>query len=384
VNNLKGTIYKRGKKYSIIVDIGKDANGKRIQKWFSGYTSKKEAEKALVKIINDLEENTFITPDKITLGEFLTNWLDTYVKTNLEKTTSYGYENNIINHIIPYIGNIKLQKLQPMNIDNLYYQLLKDGRVDGKGGLSPKSIRYVHRNLREALHYAYKLQIISKNPADLVDPPKVKEFEASFLEEHEVINMLDKLKTEQDLFLIVLLAVGLGLRRGEVLALKWKNIYFDEEILEVKETLNRVKGKLYFGEPKTKNSKRAISIPKSILKVLKSHKKSQDILKLKIGNNYNRLDLVNCKTDGNPITPDSINSKFKRRLIKFGLPKIRFHDLRHTNASLMLKYGVPAKVASGRLGHANIQITMDLYSHIVRDIDFEAAAKINKGLFENF
>lgn len=152
---MKGTIYKRGKNYSVIIELGRDSNGKRVQKWFSGYSTKAEAEKAMIDILNKLENNEFVEPNKITLGKYLENWLENYVKINLAPTTYEGYSTNIRRHINPYIGNINLQKVQPIHIDNLYGILRRKGRVDGKGGLSGKSVLYVHRNLREALQEAY-------------------------------------------------------------------------------------------------------------------------------------------------------------------------------------------------------------------------------------
>jgi len=378
---LRGTVIKRSSKWSIVVDIGRDAKGKRKQKWYSGFNTKKEAEKKLAEVIHQLETNTFISPDKLTLGEFLKQWLSDYVELNLTPSTIAGYKVNIEKHIIPAIGSIPLQKLQPAQVQKFYNEKLKNGRLDGKGGLSAKSVIYIHRNLREALSYAVKQQLIMRNVADMVELPKQKKFQATFLDEVEAQELLETFKGTY-CYIPVLLGVGLGLRRGEALGLQWKDIDFDNRTIHINRSLIPTKEGLLFHDPKTEGSKRIIVAPETILNELKEVKELQEKNQALLEEAYNELGLVTCYDDGSPINPAAFSHSFARHLERKGLQHIRFHDLRHTNATLMLKQNVPAKVASERLGHSTIGITLDLYSHVLKEMQEEAAKKIEELVFK--
>ncbi|MEN8905840.1 MAG: tyrosine-type recombinase/integrase [Clostridiales bacterium] len=378
---MRGYIYKKVKKYYVIIDIGKDLTGKRIRKWFSGFNTKQEAEKGLTKLLYEMDTNTFIDPSKMTVEEFLESWLEDYVDVNLSNNTIAGYRVNVRNHIIPYIGNIKLQKLQPITIQHLYKKLLKEGRSDGKGGLSAKSVVYVHRNLRKALNQAYKLQLIYKNPADCVEPPRVKHYEAKFLNENQSIRLLNAFEGS-DIYVPVLLAVSLGLRRCEVLGIRWRDIDIDNKKLSVNKLLEKEDNQIILADVKTRKSKRTLSIPQSVVDVVKWHKKIQEHNKNLLDNSYIDLDLINCRNDGNPMSTSTFNKKFTRILKRNNLEHMRFHDLRHTNASLMLKYKIPAKVAADNLGHSKIGVTMDIYSHIFNESHEEVANAFEENLFK--
>jgi len=379
---LRGTLIKRGTMWSFVVDLGRDNKGKRKQKWYSGFKTKKEAEKKLAEVIYQIETNTFINPDKLTLGEYLKRWVSDYVELNLAPSTVAGYKVNIEKHIIPSIGNVPIQKLQPAHIQKFYNEKLKNGRLDGKGGLSAKSVIYIHRNLREALTYAVKQQILIRNVADMVELPKIKKFQAKYLNEDEVQKLLEVFKGTY-CYIPVMLAVGLGLRRGEALGLQWKDIDFDNNTIHINRSLIPTKQGLPFHDPKTEGSKRIIVASETIMSELRKVKENQEQNKELLEEAYNELDLVTCYDDGSPINPVALGHSFARTLKRNKLPHIRFHDLRHTNATLMLKQNVPAKVASERLGHSTIEITLDLYSHVLKEMQEEAASKIEELLFKN-
>lgn len=228
-------------------------------KWFSGYNTKKEAEKALVSIINDLNNNTYVDTSKIRVDEYLNNWIKIYGEMNLEKTTLKGYRIYIEKYIIPRIGNIELQKLKPFHIQNMYSDLLNNGRTQREGGLSNKTVLQAHRILRKALKQAYKMQMISINIADLVEPPRKKTFVASYLKDDEIQPFLIAFKNT-DLYLAVLLAIGLGLRRGEILGLRWDDIDFNNNTVSINQTLVRANKENVFSSPKTDKSRRTIVI----------------------------------------------------------------------------------------------------------------------------
>lgn len=342
---------------------------------------KKEAEKALIKILSQLEDNSFIDPSKITVKEYLLNWLETYVDTNLAKTTARGYRVNVEKHVIPEFGNMLLSKLQPIHIQALYNKKLKEGRVDGKGGLSAKSVIYIHRVLRKALSQAVKLQILSKNPADFVDIPKNKSYEVKILKEDEIQSLLNAFKNT-DIFIPVALAISTGLRRGEALALRWSDIDFENKTLSISQNIVPLKRGYIFTTTKSEKSRRTILITDNIIKLLEQQKELQEKNKKLLGEIYKDNDLVSCYPDGAPFNPSSFSHMFAKVLKKNNLSHIRFHDLRHLNATLMLKSNIPPKIASARLGHSSIGITLDLYSHVINEMQEDAANKLDNIIFK--
>lgn len=377
---MKGSIIKRGQKYAVVVDIGRDENGKRKQKWFHGFDKKKDAQTYLNKILNQIETNTFIVPDKLTVSEFIQEWFREIVQPNLKDTTIDGYRYFIDGHIIPGIGAINLQKLQPINIQQFYTKELESGRLDGKGGLSPKSVLNIHRILKKSLNYALKVQMISRNVAEFVEVPKQKKYNAAFLNEQQVKEMLEALK-DSNAYIPALLGVSLGLRRGEVFGLRWMDINFNNSTISIKQTLVNTRNGLQFQSPKSETSNRVIIAPQKVVEELKLYKEKQNTIKDIMGEAYEDNDLVNCYGNGKAINPSTFSKTFYDELQKRKLPHIRFHDLRHTNATIMLKHNIPAKVASERLGHSTIGITLDLYSHVLKEMQQEAANKINDALF---
>lgn len=372
---------KSGHTWQVIIDVGVDSKGKRKRIFKSVKGNKKEAEKLLTKLLNEMDTGMYIEESKITLKDYLKDWLKTYVEVNLSPTTLDGYRYNIELHIIPYIGDIPLQQLKPMHIQKLYQTLLKEGRRDGKGGLSAKSVRYVHRNLREALEHALKMEMINRNVADLVTLPKVKAYQVSVYDEDEVLTLLEKARGT-DLEVPITLAVILGLRRGEMLGLKWADVDFKNHIFVIRNNLVDTSQGLILKSPKSQKGSRIIDIPETLAQLLKRHKKSQLKNKLQLGGHYQDNDLVCCSNDGSFIPPKYFSQKFSRFLVRNDLKKIRLHDLRHTNATLMLKYGVPAKLASQRLGHSSVGITLDLYSHVIGDMQQEVSDKIEAGILQ--
>lgn len=373
---MRGHFYQQKKGWGFTIDIGKDEKGKRLQKRYSGFKTKKEAEKACANAITELEKGTFVTPKDFTVASYLRDWLAIY-KQNIAPNTYNGYRVNIENHIIPIIGHIKLQELQPLHVERMYVQLLiKEDDTDSIGTLSASSIRYVHATLRKALNDAYKKQYVVRNVTEMVTVPRGKTFKAKFLEQEQVTLLLNALKGTQ-IFLPTLLAVGLGLRRGEVLGLQWKDIDLKTGFLTVNRSLTPVRGGYKLGDTKTEDSNKPLAIPKSLLINLKQTKLTHIENKLYFGQAYQDLDFVCENPDGSPLSPHTWQHAFKRALEKASLPDLRLHDLRHTNASLMLKNGVNMKVVSERLRHSKIGITMDIYTHIDTEQQKDAAQKID-------
>ena len=373
---MRGHIRKRGTSYSIIVDIGRDPKtGKRQQKWFSGYKTKKEAEKALSGIIHELEQNTFVVPSETTVPEYLLYWLEQR-RSNLSPTTISGYKTIIDKHLTSAFNSIKLKDLKPLTIHHYYNTKLES--------LSARTVLHHHRMLRKAMEDAKNWQLINNNPVDNVEAPKAKKFKSQVLNPQE-IQLLFKALEGHRLEVPVSLMLFLGLRRGELLGLNWEDINYADGTITVQRNL--VRGgdygtELILKDPKTQESSRTIPLSSNIIAMLRRHELSQKETKLRLGPLYTATDFVFTKEDGLPWNPATFSRAFKDFLVANNLKQVRVHDLRHTNATLMLMSNIPAKVASERLGHSNISITLDLYSHVLKDMQQETTDKIDSILFD--
>ncbi len=359
---------KQGISWQLILDKGEDGTGKRLRDYYT-LPSKKEATALLNEKLAEYNKGTYIESSQMTVKECIDEWLRVYAYPRLAVNTVRGYEVNFNHHTIPYIGNIRVQKLSPAMIQSMY-DTLKDK------GLSPRSIKYVHTTLHEVLKYAYKMQIIPRNPTEFVSVPKQQKYEAQVYDREEVGKLLEAVKGTR-LDIPVRLAVGLGLRRGELLALQWEDIDFKENTAYIHRNLTCTQNQYLFGEPKTKSGIRLLSVPLSLMEALRQHKVRQMENKLLYGKEYQENHLICCRRDGRPIHTATFSQEFNRFLKQHELKHIRLHDLRHTNATLMLQMGIPAKVASERLGHANISITLDTYTHAVKELNQEAAEKLD-------
>ncbi len=377
---IRKRVSKKGVTWQIVVEAGYDEQGNRKQIFKSVKGTKKEAEKIMAKIIQDINGNRYVSDNKLTVAQFLRDWIKVHVEPQLSPTSVDGYKVNIEKHIIPMIGTIVLQQLKHTDIHGMYQKLLSDGRLDGKGGLSPRTIKYIHRNLSTALGYAVKMRLINDNPVKFVVSPKVKAYRSEIYDEAEIVTMLDKARGT-DMEIPLAIAVTLGLRRGELLALRWQDVNFEGLNVTIRNNLVKTSQGSIFKDLKTESSYRSIDIPLGLLKLLKEHKSRQEIAKQTLGGCYKDDGLICCNQDGALIPPCYFTRKFIKFLKKHGLKIIRLHDLRHTNATLMLKYGIPAKIASKRLGHSSVGITLDLYSHVVGDMQREVADKIDEGVF---
>ena len=379
--HLRKRQYKSGTTWQITIELGMDENGERQRMFKSTYGTKKEAEKEMQQMLNDLDGGTFIEDTKITVASYLRNWIKIYVVPNLAPTTIDGYRSNIENYIIPKIGTILLQKLAPIHLQDMYLKLSQNGRLDGKGGLSPTTIRAIHRTLGKALDQALRMEQIKRNVSILVTIPKLTPYKAEIYDENELINLLNIAKGT-DMEVPITLGATLGLRRGEILGLQWSDINFKECKMTINHNLVSTMAGAVFTTPKTSKSCRTLELSAGMITILKKHSLAQKENRLKLGSAYCDKDLVCCYPDGNFYVPKNFSKKFAWFLKSKGLKHIRLHDLRHSNATLMLTYGIPAKVASERLGHASIGITLDLYSHVTNAMQKDVADKIEHGIFD--
>lgn len=370
--SMKGSIVKRNDNYAIVIYLGRDSFGKKKQRWFSGYKTKNDAEKALPRLLVKLEDGDLIDNNNYTISSFAKEWLDNKIKScDLSKTTIDGYENIVNNHIIPTIGSLSLQDVKPINIQK--YINLKSEK------LSRKTLNNHRRILKSMFIYAEDMELIYKNPMRKITIPRAGTEESTSYSLEESTLLLEKIQSKDSLKVPVTLAMLLGLRRGECLGLKWDDINFDSKKIHIRNNLQKVKGEIYLTTPKTKKSIRTLSAPQILMDYLVSIKKWQLEMTLRSCGtwiNKDNLVCVNLKTGG-PMTPNVVSDTFTRYLSKNNFRKIRFHDLRHTNATIMIALGTNSKVAMQRLGHSNISITLGLYSHVLEDMDIEVADKFN-------
>ncbi|PTM59270.1 site-specific integrase [Desmospora activa] len=371
---MKGYFRKRGKTWSFTLDIGKDAQSKRKQKTKGGFKTKKDAERACNELINQINRGEYFEPTQATLKEFLHEWLESSAKPSLRPGTLDTHQIVIGKHIIPELGNIKLTNLTPVHIQKFYSNKLA-------ADLSAEYVRYMHSILRNSLGQAVKWQMISKNPAELVTPPKITGKEKTTWTIEEANQFLRYVaENDERFFISYLLAIHTGMRQGEILGLRWKDCDLDNNRLSVIQTLCRTSKGLIFQEPKTKGSKRVIALTDEIVATLKKYKATQNRHKLLLGTAYEDHDLLVCTLEGKPIHPRNLQRHFHRMIQQAEVPKIRFHDLRHTHASIMLQLGEHPKIVSERLGHSRTSITLDIYSHVIPNLQAEAAKKFGDAM----
>ncbi|WP_339803294.1 site-specific integrase [Paenibacillus sp. FSL R5-0744] len=371
---MRGCVSKRGNKWCYVVEYGRHPEtGKRRQKSKSGFETMVEAEKALTKALHELNTDTFIEPTKDDVATFFTSWL-AQKQMNVRPGTYKTYRWLVNYHIIPQLGQYKMVNLSPQHLVSMYDRL-----QNGERKLSPQTINHVHKVLHDALKMAVQWGQLTRNVSDLVKPPKLPRAETKVWTENELVKFLEFTKNSR-YYIIFLLAATTGMRRGEVLGVKWDDIDLKAGKLTVRRSYTRGLVGHIFQEPKTRAGIRSIVLPQQTIDALKQHRLllEGDIrTSEKKGTEYNNHGLVVQTKNGFPVNPYYLESRWLDLLRKSGLPKIRLHDLRHTHASLLLKAGVHPKVVSERLGHSSITITLDRYSHLFPTMQQEAAEKLD-------
>lgn len=375
--------------------MGKRANGEgsitkyKDGRWCGRYTihtpngpkrkavygrTKAEVRVKLTKAMAEADDGLTFDAGNRTVKEYLERWLEDSAKGNIGQRTFANYRAQVSQHIIPALGTTKLKTLAPAHIQALYRQKLD-------AGLSPASVRYVHAVLHRALKQAVRWGLVPRNAAETVDLPKVARKEANALSPEEAKRFLEAAYGDRFEALYVL-AITCGLRQGELLGLGWGDIDLEKGALRVARQLQRMRDGSGLAFLPTKNSKgRTVRLGPKAAEVLEKHRERQAKEKLVLGASYQDHTLVFATTVGTPVDAQNlVNRSFKPLLKGAGLPNIRFHDLRHTCATLMLSQGVNPKVAQERLGHTDIAVTMNTYSHVLSDMQEEAAAAIEDAL----
>jgi len=282
-------------------------------------------------------------------------------------------------HLAPALGHHQLARLSPVHIQAYYSQALVSGRRHGEGGLSARTVLHHHRVLREALQQAVRWQLLARNPADAVEPPRPERREMKALDADDTRRLLAAAEDSR-LYTPILLAVTTGMRRGEILGLLWQDVDLNAATATVCRSLQQVRGKVSFKQPKTARSRRLVTLPALAVDALIRHKARQAEIRLQLGPAYDDHGLVVANPDGMPMSPGAFTHAFILLAKKAGRPRLRFHDLRHGHASQLGRLNVPVKVISERLGHSSVAITLDLYSHVLPGMQEDAARKIDAAL----
>lgn len=288
-------------------------------------------------------------------------------------STAGHYRRIVRKVLIPALGTVELTALRPQAIQALYGRLLRQGRHDGTGGLSAKTVLRYHQVLHAALHHAVRWQLLARNPADAVQPPRAERRELLTLTPAAVSTLLAA-ADETPIGTLARVAVMTGMRRGELLGLRWRDVDPTAGLANIQQTALRLSGQGWvFRQPKTRLSRRSVALSPVTVRLLSAHRKAQLEARMLAGSAWQDLDLVFTSALGTPLEPGTIARTWARVLATAGVGHVRWHDLRHAHATLMLSAGVHPKVVSERLGHASVGITLDTYSHVLPGLQATAA-----------
>jgi integrase len=370
--------------YTITYDEGRNPKtGKRQQRTVTVRGTKKEAEQEARRILHTLETGTYVKSHNMTTGEWLAQWIKTLQVTKaITEGSLLDYKVVVIPYLIPALGPIPLSRLQPRHLSEYYTRALGQGRIDGKGGLSRITVIFHHQILSRALSDAVNNGLLIRNIAPLANKPRAEPKQIQVMDDTDIPKFIKAAAdTPYSAFFITLLFTGL--RRGELVPLKRRNLDLLGAELRVVETARRVADKIIIKEPKSPSGQRRVSLLPSNVGVLRDYLKQQDDQRVRLGMLPTGDDLVFSGPDGRMWDPGRMTRGFTKILKRAGLPHIRLHDLRHTHATMMLKMGIHPKIVSERLGHSKINITIDRYSHVVAGLQEAVTKKLDHFITQN-
>lgn len=378
-------VYKRGSKWVFVIDEPRDPKepGKRKQRWYSGYPTRKEAQAARLEVLSRIKDSIYVRPSRQTFGEYLEDWLHG-IRLTVRTSTWQSYDTNLRVHVIPALGSYRLQAVTPALLNKLYADLLIEGKRSQKPdetpkGLSSRTVRYIHMIVRKALQDAVRGYELARNPADAATPPSPSRSKAPEMKTWSVDELRAFLNHVRDdrLYALWLLLAMTGMRRGEALGLRWEDVDFARSRVAIRRALVLNRYKLEWSEPKTARSRRLIWLDEGTVEALLTHRRLQSDERALFGPAYQENEnAVFCREDGELLNPDRVSKMFGLHVAESAVQPIRLHDLRHTHATLALQAGINPKVVSERLGHASAAFTLDVYSHAVPGMQEEAAAQV--------
>jgi len=370
----RGSVFRKGGGWGFRVDAGFHADsGKRRQVLRQGFATKRAAEAALAEMVGDATRGTAVSTSTLKLGVYLDEWFAT-AKQSLRATTAHGYQQSIV-RLQRQLGPYRMQALTPMQVQRCYTELLESGSRTG-GPLSAATVHKAHEVLRRALGDAERMGLVARNVAAAVRPPSVGKTELTTWSSEDLRDFLAAIDGHT-LEIAFRLLAATGLRRGEVLGLRWRDVDFDLAQIAVANTITEAGREVVMGAPKTTLSRRNVYLDRRTVAALREHRKRQREQRVAAGPAWDSgHDWVVTDELGGYVKPQTISYEFRKLVDRLDLPRIRLHDLRHTHATLALKAGVHPKVVSERLGHATVGITLDLYSHVVPSLAKDAAERI--------
>ena len=369
---MRGSIREKSKgSWQIQIYTGTGPDGKPRRHFETVRGCKGDAQRRLTELLSSLDKGVYTPPGRLTVAEHLNQWLEGYVKTNCSIRTLDSHQSIIERHLIPALGDTQLKKLQPPMIQAYYGQACEK--------LSAKTVHYHHRILSQSLKYAVRQGYLGRNPCELVDPPSPRKKAMRTMTPAEVEALLE---TAQDnrYYPVIYIAVSAGLRQAELLGLRWRDLDLDMCSISVSQALYKRGGVCCFIEPKTSHSRRRVAMTPKLALFLRDYRAEREALYLSLGKELTLDSLVFGSPEGKPLDPSVLSHDFHRIVKRAGLDHVRFHDLRHTFASLMLLRGAKPKVISEALGHSSVAFTMDTYSHIIEGMQEDAMALLDEVL----
>jgi integrase len=366
-------------RWYIVVDVPPGPDGKRRRKWHGSWATEIEAEHALPGIVGSLHDGSYVEPDRATVRGFLEDeWLPA-VKPTLRPSTHKLYETMTNAYVVPRIGDVKLQKLSPGQLNRLYAELLDHGKRDGSP-LGAEMVGKVHRLLHRALRDAMKWGRVNRNAAASADPPRATRPELRAWSAPDVGKFLAH-AADDGLAALWVLLLTTGLRRAEALGLTWSDVDLEAGRLTVRQTLAYVGTAAVLTETKTAKSRRLIVLAPRAVAALRAHRAWQAEERLAIGTRYRDADLVFAHVDGSPLKPATVSRNFDRLVTEAEVPRITLHGCRHTWATLALLEGIPSKIVAEVLGHSSTRVTEDVYQHVTPGMQADATSRV-AGLFD--
>jgi integrase len=374
----RGSIRRRGKRsWQIRFDDATDAKGRRNARWATVRGTRQDAQRELTRLLAAVDAGTLPEPSTATVSEHLRAWIKN--DPDLSPKTAERYLELAELQIIPHLGNTVLHRLKPKQVKDWHGILLKSGAKDG-GPLSARTVGHAHRVLHRALQLAVETEVLARNVASVVSPPRVEEEEVEILTADQVSTVIETL-TGHPLYEIAVLDLATGMRRGEVLALRLSDIDLDGAAVRIERSLEETNSGLRFKPPKTRHGKRIISLPPNAVAVLRDHRRKLLETRMALGLGKPDADtLLFGEADGSPRRPDQLSWLWRSACKSLKLPMVSFHALRHTHASALIAAGLDVVLISRRLGHGSPHVTLRVYAHLFKRDDREAASAIEAAM----